>query len=51
MKRCRPCTVGLVLAGLGAVIILALVLPSSAWWFALGAAMIVAGLVLCKRRF
>ena len=34
---------------LGGIILLSLILPAGFWWFAVGAALIVAGLLICAR--
>ncbi|MBQ9685800.1 MAG: hypothetical protein IJV41_04510 [Oscillospiraceae bacterium] len=44
MRRGRHCLWGIVAILLGLIIILALVLPSAFWWFALAAALIGFGL-------
>lgn len=40
---------GLLLLSAGVLVILALVLPSTFWWFALGLVLIAAGVCICKR--
>lgn len=39
---------GMVIAGVGAMIILSMLLPAGFWWFALGVALIVVGLRIMK---
>lgn len=46
--RCRWRRVGLIVAGAGVFIILALILPAGFWWFALGVALIAAGIAILK---
>ena len=49
-RRRGPCPwLGLMLVVVGALIILAMILPKNFWWFILGAAMICAGLYLMRR--
>ena len=48
MKRCGKLP-GIVLAGTGLMIILAMLLPTSFWWFALGLALIALGIWILKR--
>jgi hypothetical protein len=45
----RPCRLGFVIAGAGVVLILAVILPGEFWWLFLGAALILIGILLCKR--
>ena len=40
---------GCAAAVLGVIILLALILPAGFWWFAVGTALIVAGLLICVR--
>jgi hypothetical protein len=40
---------GLALIGFGCAIILSMIMPPKFWWFALGVALIAAGLYLMKR--
>jgi len=47
--RRKPDGLGCVAIGLGIVILLALILPSGFWWFALGVALIVFGVIACIR--
>ena len=46
--RKRPHRFGLLLVGAGILVILALVLPSTVWWFALGLVLIAAGVCVCR---
>ena len=46
--RFRWRRVGLIVAGAGVFIILALILPAGFWWFALGVALIAAGIAILK---
>ena len=39
---------GMLAISLGLTIILAMVLPSSVWWFILGIGLIAAGLCICR---
>ncbi|SHH49987.1 hypothetical protein SAMN02745823_00089 [Sporobacter termitidis DSM 10068] len=43
----RP--IGLCIAGVGALIVLVIVLPSELWWLFLGAALIFIGILICRR--
>lgn len=47
--RCRGKMPGLVIAGAGLFIILAMILPTAFWWFVLGLALIALGVWLMKR--
>jgi hypothetical protein len=52
MKRfCRSRSLGFVLAGAGILLILAIILPSQLWWFFLGVALILAGILICRCLF
>jgi len=49
-KNVRPrCRIGCMVALLGVFVLLALVLPSSFWWFVLGAFLIYVGLCVLRR--
>lgn len=49
-KNGKPrCNIGCMVAILGVFILLALVLPSSFWWFVLGAFLIYLGLCVLRR--
>ncbi len=48
MKK-RTNRLGLLLLIAGVLVILALVLPSTFWWFALGIILIAAGICICRR--
>ncbi len=45
-RRFKPA--GLILAAIGVLIILAMILPAVFWWFALGIALIAAGIAILK---
>jgi hypothetical protein len=49
VKRfCRGRTLGFVLAGAGILLILAVILPSQLWWFFLGVALILIGILFLQ---
>jgi hypothetical protein len=45
-RTCRP--IGLYIAGVGALIVLAVILPACLWWIALGLALVFIGLSLFR---
>ena len=47
--RCRGNALGIVIAGLGALIILALILPKRFWLLLIGAALIIVGTAIFKK--
>ena len=50
MRRCRrgPPAIGWIAVFAGIIVLLALILPSGFWWFALGVALIAAGIWLLR---
>jgi len=45
-RRCPGPSLGLICLAAGVVVLLSLILPASFWWFALGAALTCAGIVM-----
>jgi hypothetical protein len=44
----RPCRFGYIIAGVGVVIILAVLLPGVFWWLFFGAALVLIGVLICR---
>lgn len=48
MRR-RPSLLGFIIIGAGVFLILAVILPSEFWWFFIGVALILIGILICRR--
>ena len=49
-RRCQGPGPGIICCAFGVLILLALILPASFWWFALGAALSGVGVILIIKR-